>query len=144
MRTILQVLLALSLVLVVGCSGAAGQAAGHAAGTFVDCMTPAAKKLTDQLVPFAKSAVLAAVDDTGHVNWDLVTPQTKNLKADVSGCVFTTAIAEIVRAATTPPNPNAPQSAPLVVDVDDLVAGYERIHAQQLGGATFKLDPGPR
>lgn len=128
------------VALLVACGGGLREGSGRVAGDVVDCMTPAAQSAIGELGPAFGNVIRNATSDDGKVDWAPVKAAAAPLKSQALQCALAATMAELMRPRER--DPNAPQSSPLEVDVEDLRAGWESIRIRHYGGATFKLPSG--
>lgn len=122
------------------CSWAKGQEQIAKTAT-VDCTKSTAHDAVTQFAPILDALLVQATTPDGKVQWGPLEDLTKNLGAELGGCV----LAEVVAHELAPQAPatGAPKAAILVLDPGSLRAGFEQIRTKRFGGATFKLDSGP-
>jgi len=120
------------------CSSMKGE--GGALGAIVDCTTKSTKALSAQFAPLVDALLVRATDSTtGKVDWSPIKSATKSFAADTGGCVLAAVVQRYLHPA--PPDPNAPQTEPLKVDLDSLRAGFNETRSD-LGGKTYLTSEG--
>jgi hypothetical protein len=135
-------MLVLFVVSIAGsCTTGQRAAAGRVTGDSIDCLTPAAKEATGQLLPVFADAIRNATSPDGAVDKDRIKSVGLSLIAPTLRCAFVSAVAEAKRPRSS--DPNALQSAELVPDRAQLSAAFEDLRAE-CGGPTFVLESGPQ
>lgn len=127
------------LVVFVGSCGAVKSTANSVAKSVVDCTTATAKQHIDQYAPLLDMTISRAIDAAGRIDKDMLKAATKGFVAATGGCVLATTIGRLLNPGV---DPGAPQTSPLPVDHDALLADFNEIRSAQLGGATYKTSSG--
>ena len=104
-----------------------GAATGKAA---VSCLTSTAKSQITQYGPVVEKIVIDSIDSaTRQVDWAPVTSLTKNFAMNSGMCVLADVVGRII--APKAAGSGAPQTAPIDVDADSVLAGFHAIAGGQ-------------
>lgn len=102
----------------------------------VDCTGKTIVQAIDEYGPTVEQVLLDAIDGQGKLDKDRATAAVKSYASDTAKCVLASTLARLL--SPPKPNPDAPQSEPLTVDL----AGLEALRKDQLGDVRYKLPGG--
>lgn len=127
--TMLFVVLALGGVALAPACASWRQRSGQGIGAALQCETPNVQSAIAQLLPMATAVIVGAISGDGQsVDRAILKAVAQPFKDTALQCALDAAVAA---AADPPPrNPDAPASAPLVVNRDALLAAYRSVRAE--------------
>lgn len=140
----LTVALLLSLVMIASScatvrrAGAAGAAAG------LDCQAASVQATVQEAGSLARAYVLSTISGSGDVDTRALRAAARDLRSDALRCALVAAIAGLAEAASSPPDPEAPQSLGLPLDPARLRAAAREVAAAEWGVRDVVLADGER
>lgn len=127
------------LLLALGCGSS--QAGKRVATNFVDCMTPAVLPTVMEYLPAMRQALQGSFDNVGKIDRAKLKETASTLKTEAGRCVLSSAVSELVRAATLALRRGEPRSERMPVDVVDVQAAFEEVRTDW-GGPIFRVEGG--
>jgi hypothetical protein len=136
---LLLIFVLLAAGVLIGCTWlrATGKEVAHGV---VDCTKGAAADAVKQFAPLVENQLAGTVGSDGTLDKAKAKDILHGFEHELGGCVAAKAFAALL----TPPKPDpaAPKSSPLYVDIGSARAVFEDLRREQFGGATFKLEGG--
>lgn len=128
----LTVALLLGLVMASSCAtvrraGAAGAAVG------LDCQAASVQATVLEAGSLARAYVLSTISGSGSVDTTALRAAARDLRSDALRCAFAAALAGLAEAASSPPDPESPQSLGLQLDPAQLRAAVREIAESEWG-----------